>query len=166
MCLDVMHKHKKLFSDSWKAKKLRKDLYVYKVLSRLNSGEIVTPYMKMQIKFKKGACSLYEYSRDVFEDVTRDEEYYCRNHDKIKYFFHYKRATKYGQGYHAYLKHETAKEEVAYWNRTGFVGVTGGSPRSARVYRALIPKGSYVFYGYDGDICANKMVIFENKTKV
>lgn len=106
---------------------------VWKVLKvDEKTGKVFTPYVRETIKFNDdGKWESKVFSRKQFAN------------------------TFYGQktsaGFHALLDYEEAKTLADCLWTSGCVVI---------VCKAVIPKGSYVFYGKHNDICSNRMIVY------
>lgn len=137
MCLYIKNRHKVPFVKKWRAKKLHKDLVVYKNLKRYGESRcLATPYQDMDIYFDADGIyrsPLYEKQEFETNGIWHNENGYD---EKTAY------------GYHAYLKLKDAVENL----RITWVD-------HMQTHKAIVPKGSYVFYGMDDEICVNQIFI-------
>lgn len=132
MCLTILKKkHRNLISGKYTPIRLKKDLVVYKLLNK-EGDRYVTPFQKDIVKFIDGKAILLPINEGRFAEV-----YFNDITKKISKTHH---------AYHAYTKNDIAKAN------------TRGADK---VFRAVIPAGSLVYYGENYDICSNQMIILQ-----
>lgn len=139
MCLEVK-KFKHLynpFTGNPIPRKLLFDKTVWKVLRVENgNGKVVTPFMRAKLNFdSNGRCESRVFTKEQFSDLWHKTQ-------------------KSSCAFHAFLDYNKAKEVA-----TELYAIT----TKPIVCKAVIPKGSYVFYGNNKDICCNRMVVYREE---
>ena len=163
MCLTVSKRHRNIFTGQYKPKKLRKDLTVYKILisEKDMKDHAHTPFFGMTVHFKGGFFEApgisYEDFKGVEGSVVND-----------KYVGH----TKGMFAYHSYLNKKEALKAMFYFYNNGYFNhsyVTYDDDMNETfhrqfpyLYEAVIPAGSYVYYGNDGgQVASNALTIIQ-----
>lgn len=143
MCLYIKNRHKIPFVRKWKAKKLHRDLVVYKNLGTNPRVGLNTPYQNMKIAFNPDGLFISEpYYKEEFEELGVWD-------NKIGY------PEKTAYGYHAFLNLDAAAGHMfSMYNE------------HISTYKAVIPKGAYVFYGENSDICASQIIITDKVMQI
>ena len=131
MCLNILKKkHRNLLSGKCSPIRLKKDLLVWKLLTKTNDGNYVTAYQGDTVKFIDGKAILLPISEWNFALTEISETT--------------KKVSKSHHAYHAYTT-----EKMAKYNASG----------SNKILKAVIPAGSLVYYGENYDVCSNQMTI-------
>ena len=132
---------------------VKQEMIVYKVLEKRPFGNLHTPFLDFLIDFDKNKrCILPKINETYFSKYTLSEAY----SDEISETGW--SAVKSDNAYHAWIDLEYAKSQAEYLNKVQTIKY-----HRAYIYKAIIPEGSLVWYGTDGDICSNQMIITKEK---
>lgn len=128
-------------------KKTKEDIFVKKMIQVYDNGDIRSPIYYFLWKFDK------EYEISV-EDIKKSMEtvsgYWRRKQKKTKQLWNY--------GFHSYDFSKTKEDcSSSIDKRLEPCGFT------VRLFKAVIPKGSYVVYGRNDDILSNKLMLLNEK---
>lgn len=143
MSLNIdIYKHLKYVENSkdeftYEPVRTTEDITVYKLLRQFDTGVIKTLYEDYPISFNKDGIFTYpkidESLFSTYELIT----------------FHHNMPCKSKNSYHAIIDKSYAQYRKL---RSIFSG-------AADVYKATIPIGSLVWFGQNGDICSNQLII-------
>lgn len=132
---------------------VKQEMIVYKVLIKSPFGNLHTPFFDFIIEFDKNKQSILpKINETYFSKYTLSEDYSEAISGVVW------GAVKSEDAYHAYTDLEAAKSLSEYLNKAHTI-----KHHRAYVYKAIIPEGSLVWYGTDGDICSNQMIITKEK---
>ena len=127
--------------------KTTKNIEVYKIVCKKSTGDIVTPFQYMELKFSNGKCVLPMLPKGKFIQI----EHTTYMSPEILY-------AKKEFGYHSYIDFSVASRMITslgLWFNPFFEEVL--------ILRAIIPAGSWVWYGIKGDICSNQLTIISKE---
>lgn len=146
------------------------DIEVYKLLIKIvcEDGEIIycTPYQEYPVAFNDEG----KWESEIF-NTKAFKEYIKRPKSKFKKIIDNDPiGIKSKNGYHAFTKNLSYYDLEVNRLTAHFIFSLGGiytsiSPNKrivatiCRIFEAIIPKGSYVYYGKDGDIASNQLII-------
>ena len=138
MCLFVNSGFHKVKNNKPIALVAKQSILVYKVLE-VEGKHYHTPFEYMAINFDD------EYGM-FFYKTTR---FSIDVHNKYTYFV--------SKGIHSYIDFDEANYTNARMKHLYY--------SNANIHYAIIPKGSKIYIGLDGDIVSSNLVVFKNKTK-
>lgn len=167
MCLRINKElHKGLVN--YKPIKLTEDLTVYKLLlfkkdsdSNMMEDTLQTPYQHVKITFTDGKSVQPKIRRVNFRKYENEQNYtIVLTGDAVKN----------GDAYHSYVSRERAQfvlfllkpRKITYSTGCEVVSRLGDGLYPA-LYKAVIPAGSYVYYGTENDIASNNLIILDEK---
>lgn len=110
--------------------RVERDLKVYKVLSIMDDG-FITPYQATIVNFVDGKCVLTAHCFD----------------NELRYLANNSYQQCINNGIHSYRDNI---HSVILKNKN----------ESYRIFKAIIPKGTLVWFGLFGEICSEKLIIY------
>lgn len=145
-------------TDKYKPTKLIRDKVVYKILFKekhpnglVNTS---TPFQGKTVVFDDEKCTFEEIPNDLFSfydvELVVNFDIFCKEKHSLK-------ARKYRDGYHSYTSFREAKRTLLYLNGH----CSPNSNTIHHIHKAIIPKGSYVYYGKSHEIVSNKLTIYK-----
>lgn len=149
-CFIDRYRHKRRFYFSQLRKcyepiKLEEDMLVYKVLYHdIYNDLYYTPYVHLPINFKDDKCILKPFS-------------------KFRFLLH--KHMKGKNGYHSFFSKSAAIGCCITFETDIFANIKDDENKEYVIMKGIIPKGSYVYYGDQGDIVSSELVISKVKVK-
>lgn len=132
---------------------VKQEMVVYKVLVKTPFGNTHTPFYDFEIDFDKNKLSILPKINETYFSTYTLSKAYLDAISETGWT-----AVKSENAYHAYTDLEGAKSLSEYLNKAHTIKY-----HRAYIYKAIIPEGSLVWYGTDGDICSNQMIITKEK---
>lgn len=150
MCLYINPEVHQRNSEYPEPKRVTKDITVYKVVFEDSvNNAVMTPFQNTKIVFSEGKCILPMFTKGRFKQIYQlGRRVMSKGVVKTIYY-------KKEFGYHSYAN-STRAFLIAEHCRICYAEGLGGK---YTVLKAIIPKGSWVWYGESYDICSNQLII-------